>query len=204
MDGNYSHQINLQGERLCLDFVNTVDWRGSDQPIESLNSYEDLLVWSRREGILPEYKFNNLVVKAESSSDAAGAVFERALILREAIYRIFSTIPAGLAADNKDLAIFNDEVSRMLAHSHIIPSAEGFTWAWAGGEYALDELLWHVVRDAADLLTSSEVSRLGKCADEKCGWLFLDTSRNRSRRWCSMKDCGNRAKARRHYQRKQE
>jgi predicted RNA-binding Zn ribbon-like protein len=65
-------------------------------------------------------------------------------------------------------------------------------------------MLWPVVRDAADLLTSKELNRVGRCADERCGWLFVDTSRNRSRRWCSMESCGNRAKARRHYRKSRD
>jgi predicted RNA-binding Zn ribbon-like protein len=100
-----------------------------------------------------------------------------------------------------DLAAFNAELARSLARSRIVLTAEGFAWDWTDGGDALDQMLWPVVRDASDLLTSEELDRVGQCADDRCGWLFLDSSRNRSRRWCSMEDCGNRAKARRHYQR---
>jgi predicted RNA-binding Zn ribbon-like protein len=100
-----------------------------------------------------------------------------------------------------DLATFNSALSAALAQSQVIKTAEGFAWDWNAAEDALDRMLWPVMQDAADLLTSSALDRVGQCADDQCGWLFLDTSRNRSRKWCSMKDCGNRAKARRHYQR---
>jgi predicted RNA-binding Zn ribbon-like protein len=83
----------------------------------------------------------------------------------------------------------------------IVSTEEGLAWDWACAEDALDRVLWPVVHDAAGLLTSQELKRVKKCADERCGWLFFDTSRNHSRRWCSMESCGNRAKARRHYER---
>ena len=87
-----------------------------------------------------------------------------------------------------------------MAKSSIVRVGERFAWDWTP-ENALDRVLWPVVRDAAELLSGEDLDRVGRCADANCGWLFLDTSRNHSRRWCSMKDCGNRAKARRHYQR---
>ena len=80
----------------------------------------------------------------------------------------------------------------------------GASVEFSGDEDALECMLCPVVRDAADLLTSRELERVGRCADERCGWLFVDTSRNRSRRWCSMESCGNRAKARRHYRKSRD
>jgi len=132
----------------------------------------------------------------------ATAVLERAIALREAIYRIFSAISHGRPPQAADLATYNAELSGALAHSRIVSTAEGFAWDWRRAEDALDRMLWPVVRDAAGLLTSEKLDRIGECADDRCGWLFLDVSRNRSRRWCAMEDCGNRAKARRHYERK--
>jgi predicted RNA-binding Zn ribbon-like protein len=193
--------LNLQGERLCLDFVNTVDWRGSDQPVEFINSYADLVAWGRRKGVLNEGQEKRLLVEAGTHPVETKAVLEHALALREAVYSIFVAMTMGKEPEQKDLELLNNELARTFAFSRILPSGEGYVWSWVDEEMALDRMLWPVVRDAADLLTSSESSRVGKCADEKCGWLFLDNSRNRSRRWCSMKDCGNRAKARRHYQR---
>jgi predicted RNA-binding Zn ribbon-like protein len=73
---------------------------------------------------------------------------------------------------------------------------------WRGDESGLDGILWPILRSAARLLTDGDHSRLGQCADDRgCGYLFYDTSRNRSRRWCDMNSCGNRAKSQRHYAR---
>jgi len=194
--------LGLLGGRLSLDFANTADWHASDHSVESLTSYSDLVAWSQHVGILTDHRAQRLLKEAARRPVDATAVLERAIALREVIYRIFSAISHGHPPQAADLATFNAELSGALAQSQIVSTAEGFTWDWAGAEDALDGMLWPLVHDAAGLLTSEELDRVGQCADDRCGWLFLDTSRNRSRRWCSMEDCGNRAKARRHYERK--
>ena len=193
--------LDLLGERASLDFANTVDWHASDKPIEHLASYAALVAWGQHVGILTDRQVLDLLEEAGRRPSEADAIHRRAVALREAIYRVFAAISAGFPAEEEDLALLNAELARTLAYSRVVPSGEGYAWDWAGEEVALDRVLWPVVRDAADLLTSEDLARVGQCADDRCGWLFLDTSRNQSRRWCSMADCGNRAKARRHYQR---
>jgi predicted RNA-binding Zn ribbon-like protein len=200
--GTKASTLKLLGGRLSLDFVNTADWHASDHPVEFLTSYSDLVAWSQHVSILTDHQAQRLLKEATRRPRDASAVLERAIALREAIYRIFSAISRGRPPQAADLATFNVELSEALAQSRIVSTAEGFTWDWADAEEALDWMLWPVAHDAAGLLTSEELDRVGQCADDRCGWLFLDTSRNRSRRWCSMEDCGNRAKARRHYKRK--
>lgn len=80
-------------------------------------------------------------------------------------------------------------------------SVSSFVWGWDDAAPALDRPLWPVARSLAELLTSDELPRVRECAADNCAWLFIDTSKNRSRRWCDMAVCGNRAKARRHYAR---
>lgn len=86
---------------------------------------------------------------------------------------------------------------------HVPGDAAGrFAWSWADEPLDLEMPLWPIARSAAELLTSpAALPTLRLCASERCAWLFLDTSRNGSRRWCSMRTCGNRAKARRHHAR---
>ena len=193
--------LSLRGGRLCLDFANTADWHASNLPVEHLTSYAELVAWGLHVGTLTKRQGQRLLAEATDRPLAATAVLERAIVLRDAVYRLFSAVSRGLEPQAADLAVLNAELSKTLGHSRLVPTGEGFAWDWSGGEDALDRMLWPVVHDAADLLTSRELDRVGQCADDRCGWLFLDTSRNRSRRWCSMEDCGNRAKARRHYQR---
>ena len=193
----------LRGGRLCLDFANTADWHASDQPEERLTSYVAFVSWSRQAGVLTENQAKRLLRRAADRPEEARVVVNRAIALREAIYEIFAAVAHGQAPQATDLTTLNAALSEMLARSQIAPTETGFVWQWAGEEDALDRPLWSVARSAADLLASDELQRVGQCADDRgCGWLFLDTSRNHTRRWCSIQDCGNRAKAQRHYERK--
>jgi predicted RNA-binding Zn ribbon-like protein len=98
------------------------------------------------------------------------------------------------------MATINAELATAGTHLRVVESDGGFGWGWEDGD-ALDRVLWPVARAAAELLVAGDLSRIGQCAGEECQWLYVDTSRNHSRRWCDMNDCGNRAKARRHYHR---
>lgn len=199
--GTPAASLQLLGGRPSLDFVNTVDWRISDHPREFITGYPDLVAWSRHASLLTGNQAQRLLKEAARRPEDARAALQRAITLREAIYRIFAALSRGRPPEGADLDRFNAELSDLQARSRIAPQAEGFVWCWAGAEDALDRMLWPVVHDVASLLTSEELHRLGQCAGDGCGWLFLDMSRNHSRRWCAMEDCGNRAKARRHYRR---
>jgi predicted RNA-binding Zn ribbon-like protein len=193
----------LLGGYLCLDFANTADWHASDQPEELLTSYAEFVSWSQQGDVLTEKQAKRLLRQAADRPEEAMAVLKRAIALREAIYEIFAAVAREQSPQAPDLTALNTALSEMLARSQIAPTETGFGWQWAGEEDALDRPLWSIARSAADLLTSDELQRVGQCADDRgCGWLFLDTSRNHTRRWCDIKDCGNRAKAHRHYERK--
>jgi predicted RNA-binding Zn ribbon-like protein len=194
--------LKLLGGRLSLDYCNTVDWRTSAQPEELLTSYDDLVAWGQHTDSLTREHARLLLTEALRRPRDARAVLSRAIRLREAVYGVFLAVAHGLYPDPADLAALNAKLSDMLARSKVVQTGAGFAWEWAGAEHALDRLLWPVVHDAADLLISGDLDRIRECAGTGCGWLFLDQSRNRSRRWCAMDDCGNRAKARRHYERK--
>jgi predicted RNA-binding Zn ribbon-like protein len=121
--------------------------------------------------------------------------------LREAIYEIFTALLTGAEPAADDLAILNAELAHALAHMALAYTPDGFAWQWRGATRAVDAMdgiLWRVARSAADLLLSPTALAMRQCASESCGWLFIDTTRNRSRRWCDMRGCGNRAKVRRH------
>ncbi len=195
--------LQVKSGWLCLDFANTADWHASEHPQEQLNSYVDFAEWAREVGLLSDRQAGRLKREAEQRADDAAVVLNRAIALREALYRIFSAMAHGLAPKTADLDILNGAITEALTRSRIVQVADGFAWGWNDAGDALDQMLWPVARSAADLLTEpDQLSRVGKCADDRgCGWLFVDTSRNRSRRWCDIKDCGNRAKQRRHYQR---
>jgi predicted RNA-binding Zn ribbon-like protein len=185
---------------LSLDFVNTVEWRTSEGPEEYLNSYADFVRWGQHTGVLTESHARRLAREASRRPDEAKVALERALDLRETLFRIFSATAAGSRPAGGDLDRFNRELTRALSLLRVAPAEDGYGWEWAADGKGLDRVLWEIVRAAAELLTSGDVKDLRECAGAGCGWLFLDTSRNRSRRWCTMGVCGNRAKARRHYE----
>ena len=203
----HAGDVALLGGALCLDFANTVDYRGTDLARELLESYADLVLWSQHVELLADGQAESLLNRAQHSPLEAEGVLERALALRETICRLFAAIAGGRAPGAEDLNVLNRALSSALPRLRVVHSANGcsssagFAWQWAVGDAPLEQMLWPIVRSAADLLTSEELSLVKQCAG--CDWLFVDRSRNHSRRWCDMRYCGNRAKARRFYARQQ-
>jgi predicted RNA-binding Zn ribbon-like protein len=199
--------FKFKGGVLCLDFVNTLAWRLTDSPVEYLGSYEDLLAWGRQAGLLTPDEVEALSGLAEMDSEEARGMLSRAVALREAIHRTLSTAIAG-EQDEGALSALNRELSRALSRLRVARAAgEPYVWAWDrsgddGGGPPLDRPLWPVARSAAELLTSPKLGGVKVCAGEGCGWMFLDESRNASRRWCDSRDCGNRERVRKYLARK--
>jgi predicted RNA-binding Zn ribbon-like protein len=190
----------LVGGRLCLDFCNTVSDR-EGTPVERLHEYGDLVGWASRAGILNAEEASRLRRSAARNPTAAVAVLGRALRLREGMHGIFAALAGGRAPRQSQLELLNAELASALSRSQVVATEAGFAWVWSEGGRALDSMLWPIARSAADLLTGGELHAIRECRGEGCGRLFLDTSRNRTRVWCDMKVCGNRAKARRHHER---
>jgi predicted RNA-binding Zn ribbon-like protein len=191
---------DLLGERVCLDFVNTVSWRGRENFRDYFETYSDLLVWSRYVGILTDKDFKKLQQNAKRHQNETTKVFNRAVRLRETLYAIFSSKAAGRSLKKDNLSTFNRYLSKSMCLSQIIQTEKGLEWNTDGDKDSLDWMLNPIIRSAVELLVSVEIGKVKICGDIECGWIFLDSSRNQSRRWCDMKDCGNRAKARRFYQ----
>lgn len=190
--------LDLAGGDLSLDFTNTVSSRGAPGEYDYLDSYDDLLAWGAHAGALDASGAARLGEAAATRADEARAVLARARALRETTYRIFAAHAAGRIPAPGDLALLNAELSRALAQRRIATVVGVFAWEWDERRPALDRVLWPVVLAAADLLVSGELARVHQCENGTCGWLFVDRSKNRSRRWCSMKDCGNVTKVRRY------
>ena len=198
----HAGNLDLIGGWVCLDFVNTVDGRRNGHSRDYLGSYDDLVFWARHVELVTEDEARQLIDRARRRPTEASQVFEQALVLRETIYRIFMAQASGERPAATDLANLNEALSEALARLQLVPTATGFDWTWRVEAQDLERLLWPLTRSASELLTSAELNRVRECGGDDCGWLFVDTSRNRSRRWGDMKSCGNRAKAQRHYQRK--
>jgi predicted RNA-binding Zn ribbon-like protein len=195
-------RFELRGGVVCLDFVNTVGWRLTDHSSEYLGTYEDLLEWGGQTGLLTLEQKEGLLRRARLDPEGAREALSRALALREAIYRVISAHVVGETPEESDLSALNRELSVSLSRLRVILAggAYGWGWDWSGddGRVRLDGPLWPVARSAAELLTSPKLGRVKVCAGEGCGWVFVDESRNGSRRWCDSRDCGNRERVRRH------
>jgi len=199
---NIGLNLDLKSGHPVLEFTNTVSDHASSHPRENLFNYEDLLHWAKRVGLLRNEQVQLLTRRAANSSAEAAAVFAKSLELREVLYRLFVAQTRGKSAADAGLAILNSVLMPLTSGAQVVRHAGGFEWDWNFDENALEAPLWILALSAVDLMTSENLKWVGQCADEDgCGWLFVDTSKNHSRRWCDINDCGNRAKQRRHQQR---
>ncbi len=164
---------------------------------EHLNDYRDLLAWSQHTGLLAETEAQKLIRACRQRQEEATLVLKRALALREAIYRICKAILDKTPPRRPDLDLLNQELAIAHGRVKLASGKESFVWEWTQGRNTLDRMLWQIADSAAELLTTDDLTCLRECGGENCGWLFLDTSKNHSRQWCDMRDCGNLAKVRR-------
>lgn len=194
-------RFSFVGGSLALDFANTYAGTRRGEGIEHLETYDDLVEWGQQAGVLAPMESAWLRREAAASPGRAAAVQKKAHALREAVWRVFEAVAARRQAPASDVAAISDEAARVLGRSRLVPDGARYRWDRVEKPDDLDALLWPVVRSAAQLLVAGPLDRVRHCASETCDWLFLDTSRNRSRRWCAMSECGNRAKVKRHYRR---
>jgi predicted RNA-binding Zn ribbon-like protein len=194
--------VHLIGGRVCLDFANTTSGRGTDQHLEHLLRYDDLVVWTRRTGLLSADEAAALTAQAGAMPEAAAAILARALDLREALHEIFAASAARASAPAAAIERVNGVLTEAMAEARLRTTADGFAWDWQAAAPTLDRMLWPIARAAAELLVSPALGRVKACPGRHCGWLFLDATKNGRRRWCDMRVCGSRDKARRHHHRK--
>ena len=189
------HPFDYIAGSLILDFTNVGTHAGHNH--EHLRSYEDLVDFVRQAGGLSSAEARQLVAEAEHHPSAAKAVLARALALRDASMRVFSAFARGKGSDARDLELLGREASSALAHRRIVQTGKQVTWTWTD-DLSLERVLWPIAQSGSELLTSGgDRAMVRECASDTCEWLFLDRTRNHSRRWCDMADCGNRAKQQR-------
>lgn len=181
------------GGDLAVDFVNTLGGAlAGPWDDEWLTGYQDLVAWARHAGALPGSAADALLRAASADPHAAAAAHAEAIALREALYRVLAALVRGDRMSEADLATLLAAHRAALADARLAPAGVRLEWQWGGDR--LLRPLWPVVQAAVDLLRSDRLARLKQCRN--CRWLFLDASRNRSRRWCSMQHCGTAAKVR--------
>jgi predicted RNA-binding Zn ribbon-like protein len=194
------HGIGVGGS-IALDFANTLDWRLRDRPVELLKSFPDLLRWGRSAGVLAPAHARRLRRWGESHPRAARRALAGAAEVREAIATVVQAVVMRRPPPPGPLARLEGACREASKARGLRASGRGAAWQWRKDPPEPNRPVWAAALDAARILTSPDCARVRQCGDAECGWFFVDASRNRSRRWCSMKACGNRNKARRFYRR---
>src|SRR5438105_13850740 len=200
------HRFELDGGTVSLDFVNTVSgMRGSATPRDRLEVFEDMVYWAEQVGLIEAREARKLYDRAEQEPARAAEAHREAIRRREALHDVVLAAVDARAIPGAALETVNAWIADALVHRRFRTSGPGKFETALENDGDLLAFLRPVAVDAAELL-EHEVSRglVGVCEERlvgRCAWLFLDTTKNHSRRFCTMKDCGNRAKQRRHYQR---
>jgi predicted RNA-binding Zn ribbon-like protein len=185
------HAMRLVGGHPAVDFVNTLGGLKDRPDDEYLHAYGDLLVWSERTRLIDSELTGTLARTADRRPQPAATALEAALELRGHVDAILRATLSGLPPSAADLDAVRRAEVHALSHAALSPH---FAWTWTGT--ALERPLWPLAHAVVDLLHGEPLDRLGECGH--CRWLFIDTSANRSRRWCSMDSCGAVEKMRRH------
>jgi predicted RNA-binding Zn ribbon-like protein len=195
--------FELCGGHPVLDFVNTVGGMRGTAPREELPRFVDLVAWASQAHVLTPAEAKALTREALAHPKEAERALERARAFREALYRVLLALVESQAPAPADVAVLEGEVQKALAARRLESRAGRFSWTTPGVEL-MDTVVPRLALACSELLTSEELPRVRICeatSTDGCGWLFLDETRNHSRRWCSMATCGNQHKARRHYAR---
>lgn len=186
---------------LCLDFVNTIHDSHAEDKEEELHAISDLLQWASEAGLLSSAHDDRLAARYGRNPREATAALTKAIAIRDLLLSIFAGIANGRSLSSQHLSELNSALAQTPGLLRVRNSSDRIETEWASAGDGLKQVLFPVLTSAAELLASDRLGRVRECASADCTWLFVDESRNHSRRWCEMSACGNRMKARRHYQR---
>jgi predicted RNA-binding Zn ribbon-like protein len=196
----YFKQVRLVGGNLALEFVNSQAGPHDSRPdIDTLEEYRDLLDWSRQVGSITDGQAEGLAITAREHPGAASTVFRKSVRVRSYLWEIFSSLARHQQPDAAPLDLLRDDLTIAIRHGRLTRVGEAFSWDWAGCT-ELSAPVWPIVHSAIELAQSSTLTRVKQCSS--CRFLFVDTSKNGSRRWCSMEDCGKTLKMSRYVARR--
>jgi predicted RNA-binding Zn ribbon-like protein len=194
----YAETFRCPGGALCLDFCNSGQGIRGSREEEWIPTFADLVDWLEAAEALTESQALGLRAGGAEAPQAAQQLFKRAIAFREALARVLLARTEGRAAAGEDLRIIDAQYARTAPFARLAATPEGFAWSLDAADSTLDAALRPIVESAVGLLTSSKLARLRRCGSPTCYWLFLDETKNCSRRWCEMASCGNLMKVRRH------
>jgi predicted RNA-binding Zn ribbon-like protein len=193
----------LRGGVPCLDLANTEAYRGTGHEADLLHSYETLVAWSLAAGVLAPTEAGPLLRAAAEAPETAAELLARTRELRNVIHVVMQSVAGRTEPPEAALATLNAFLAESQVHGQIVRS---------NGDYEVrfrpeDDMalpIWRLTDSAAHLLLSPDRDNVRECPGHECGWLFLDVTKNHSRRWCDSADCGNKARVRAYANRKRE
>jgi predicted RNA-binding Zn ribbon-like protein len=193
--------FKLHAGHPALELVNTLDFRFSTQTVDLIPTYKDLLRLTTQLQMLTADQARKLgrTVGEEEARRVVASTAE----LREALAKVLYGRIDGTRPPAGQIQILEKQFHAAGLHRRLLTGESHLGWSWSGVERKAEIPLWMLAQAASELLVSSDAELIKDCGDPTCRWLFLDVSKNHTRRWCDMKTCGNRMKARRHHARAQ-
>ncbi len=194
----YAETFRCPGGALCLDFCNSGQNARGPSGAEWIAGFPELIDWLEAADAITRGQAARLRRAAAASPRAAAQVWGRAIKFREALFRVLNARTEGGAIAREDLSIIEAEHARAVSFARLAWTGDGYSWSLDPSAESLDAALQPLVESAVSLLTSAKMERLRRCGNSTCYWLFIDETKNHSRRWCEMASCGNVVKVRRH------
>lgn len=190
------------GNYLCLDFINTEMVVGG-QPVDPLSGFHNLVAWLVQSQILHGQQAEDILGRWKSNREAE-STFQNAVKLRASLREMAERLVKGKTVPQSTVAAINEWLAHQTGHAELKRARGGFEKRFQAEFREPTQLLWPIAESAADLLCYADLTLVKKCENTACILFFYDTTRNHSRRWCSMSACGNRMKVAAHYQRLRE
>jgi predicted RNA-binding Zn ribbon-like protein len=190
--------LPLVGSEIAFDLTNTSSGRGGPKHLEHLTCADDVIRWAQHSRVINPSEAAWLANEIGKDPGLARRLLKRTLELRELVYTIGAELAAGRPPPSIQIEQLTHIHTTCLACAKLVAHGQGFVWSWIAADGPVERILGPISLSILTLLTQTNLSRVKQCQGEHCGWIFFDTTKNKSRRWCEMEVCGNRAKQRRH------
>ena len=190
--GDYKGNYKLIGGLICFDFTNTVSWRETEHPHEWFDSFDNFTKWTEITDILEKEQAKELLKTLQGSREEGERHLNKMIEIREFLFNLFNHQVREGSIRPDDLQRLGVLGQSVYNHQMLAPSGSSYQWTWRNDISPLDKIHYTVIGAALEVITRHDLSRIKKCPS--CQWLYMDMSKNKSRRWCTMEDCGNRHK----------
>lgn len=188
--------LDLVGCELALDFTNTSSGRGAPSHQEHLRGYADVVNWAEHAKVVTPEDADFVRTAIGGNARESHRLFVSAVETRELVWAVASAVADARAVPEELRQKLTSAHAQHLSHAHMEVRDGAYIWAWSVRRSIASAILGPITLSALTLLMEKDLSRTKRCEGHECGWLFFDTTKNKTRRWCEMRVCGNRAKVR--------